>query len=283
MPTSLRSWLFTPATRPERFAKAASVAADVLIMDLEDAVAPVDKDRARSIALQTLTEPSDMPARVIRVNGLGTRAGLNDLTAILEAEAIPNLLLLPKVESPVQLQIIDRLLTEVGASTALVALVESARGVDAVHESLLATPRLRATMLGTADLAADYGCDSRAPNLLIARARLISAAARARVDAIDSPWFDLHDDAGFQRDVEQAVEMGFVGKAAIHPRQVPVINAAFAPTPEQVEHAHSILAVNAAGVGLLDGVMIDEAVARNARRVLAAAGISTSPEGARHG
>ncbi|PYE23119.1 (S)-citramalyl-CoA lyase [Paraburkholderia silvatlantica] len=283
MPTSLRSWLFTPATRPERFAKAASVAADILIMDLEDSVALADKDRARSIALRTLNTTSEGPARVIRVNALGTRTGLADLTAILQSEAIPDLLLLPKVESPVQLQIIDRLLTEAGAPTALVALIESARGVDASHESLSATPRLRAAMLGAADLAADYGCDGRAPNLLIARARLISAAARACVDAIDSPWFDLHDDAGFQRDVEQAVEMGFVGKAAIHPRQVATINSAFTPTAEQVEHARSVLAVNAAGVGLLDGAMIDEAVARKARRVLAAAGLSTSPEGARHG
>ncbi|WP_124084040.1 aldolase/citrate lyase family protein [Burkholderia gladioli] len=283
MPTRLRSWLFTPATRPERFAKAASVAADMLIMDLEDSVALADKDRARSIALQTLNAASDGPARVIRVNALGTRTGLADLTDILESEVPPDLLLLPKVESPVQLQIIDRLLTEAGASTALVALIESARGVDAAHESLSATPRLRAAMLGAADLAADYGCDARAPNLLIARARLISAAARAGIDAIDSPWFDLHDDAGFQRDVEQAVEMGFVGKAAIHPRQVAAINSAFTPTAKQIEYARSVLAVNAAGVGLLDGAMIDEAVARKARRVLAAADLSTSPEGAHHG
>lgn len=283
MPTSLKSWLFTPATRPERFAKAAAVAADLLIIDLEDAVAPSDKSRARSIALQIMSTPFDGPRRVIRINDLGTLAGLADLAALLESETAPDFLLLPKVESPVQLQIVDRLLTEAGATTALVALIESARGVDAAHESLTATPRLRVAMLGAADLAADYGCDGVAPNLVMARSKLISAAVRSSVEAIDSPSFDLHDDAGLQRDIDQAVAMGFSGKAAIHPRQVAAINRAFAPTPDQISHARSVLAINKAGVGQLDGTMVDEAVARKARRVLAAAGIPTFLQGEHHG
>jgi (S)-citramalyl-CoA lyase len=282
MPTSLKSWLFTPATRPERFAKAAAVAADMLIIDLEDAVASADKSRARSIALQTLCTPADGPRRVVRINALGTRTGLADLAALLESETAPDYLLLPKVESPVQLQIVDRLLTETGVTTALVALIESARGVDAAHESLAAMPRLRAAMLGAADLAADYGCDGAAHNLVVARAKLISAAVRSGVEAIDSPWFDLHDDAGLQRDIDMAVAMGFSGKAAIHPRQVTPINRAFAPTAEQIAHARSVLAVNEAGVGQLDGAMVDEAFARKARRVLTAAGIPTFPEGVNH-
>jgi (S)-citramalyl-CoA lyase len=276
MLTRLKSWLFTPATRPERFANAAVVSADTLIMDLEDAVAPADKASARATALRHLDSAPGEPARVLRINGIGTRHGLSDLTALLDAGRFPDAVLLPKVESPWDLEFVDRLLTQAGASTQLVALIESARGVDAVNESLAASKRVVAAMLGAADLAADYGCAGVAPNLVWARARLVSAAAQARIDAIDSPWFDLKDDTGFAADITQAVAMGFAGKAAIHPRQIPAINHAFTPSDADVAHARAVLAVNRAGVGQVDGAMVDEAVARKARRILAQANLPTT-------
>src|ERR1700758_1668150 len=111
LPPRLRSWLFTPATRPERLAKAASAGADVAILDLEDAVAPKDKAEARAIALDYLAgKPDDRLLHALRLNGLDTRAGISDLDAFLASKANPDFLVLPKTETSGHLQILDRLL-----------------------------------------------------------------------------------------------------------------------------------------------------------------------------
>jgi (S)-citramalyl-CoA lyase len=270
-----RSWLFTPATRPERFAKASVAGADVAILDLEDAVAPKDKAEARITALGYLAgSPADGTLRALRINGLDTRAGISDLDTFLGSKAAPDFLVLPKTETAGHLQILDRLLTAVGKGTRLVGLIESARGLAAVDAIATATPRVVGLMLGAADMAADIGAASAWEPLAFARGRLVAACALAGVTAIDAPYFDVHDGDGLRQEVTRAVALGFQAKAAIHPGQVGAINAALTPTPETVEKARAILAENAKGVGTVDGQMIDEAVARKARRVLAAAGVA---------
>ena len=128
-------------------------------------------------------------------------------------------------------------------------------------------------MLGAADVAADLGAATAWEPLAFARGRLIAACALAGLTPIDSPFFDLHDEAGLKHEVAASVALGFAAKAAIHPAQIGAINAALTPSAEAVERARAILAENAKGVGTVDGQMIDEAVARKARRTLAAAGI----------
>src|ERR1700730_12664426 len=153
-----RSWLFTPATRPDRFAKASAAGADVAILDLEDAVAPGDKVQARSIALEYLADdPADGARHALRINGLDTRAGIADLDALLGSTAAPDFLVLPKTETGGHLQILDRLLTAAGKGPRLIGLIESARGLAAVEAIAAATPRLAGLMLGAADMAADLG------------------------------------------------------------------------------------------------------------------------------
>lgn len=270
-----RSWLFTPATRPDRFAKAAVSGADVSILDLEDSVAPRDKDRARDTALGFLTARDAAGIRhALRINGLDTRAGLRDLNALFDSKAAPDFLVLPKTETAGHLQILDRLLTAVALPTKLVGIVESARGLAEVEAIAAATPRLTGLMLGAADMAADLGAATAWEPLVFARARLVAACSLAGVIAIDAPTFDVADADGLKQDVARAVALGFRAKAAIHPRQIGTINAALTPTPQAVEKARAILAENAKGVGTVDGQMIDEAVARNARRTLAAAGLA---------
>ena len=127
-------------------------------------------------------------------------------------------------------------------------------------------------MLGAADMAADLGIATAWPPLVAARSRLVLACALAGVTPIDTPFFDVHDMDGLTRETADAVAFGFPAKAAIHPGQVAPINQALTPTDEAVEHAKAVLAANTKGVGVVDGQMIDEAVARKARRVLAAAG-----------
>jgi (S)-citramalyl-CoA lyase len=274
LPTRVRSWLFTPATRPERFVKAAEAGADVLLIDLEDAVAPRDKSAARTTALDYLAGPRTGTLRGLRINGLDTRAGISDLDALLGSAASPDFLVLPKTETAGHLQILDRLLTAVGKATRLVGLIESAAGLAAAGAISTATPRLAALMLGAADMSADLGAATAWQPLAYARGRLIAACALGDVLAIDSPFFELHDEPGLKQEVTAAVALGFGAKAAIHPAQIGPINVALTPSAEAVENARAVIAVNAKGVGTVDGEMIDEAVARKARRTLAAAGIA---------
>jgi (S)-citramalyl-CoA lyase len=274
VPIRTRSWLFTPATRPERFAKAAEIGADVLLIDLEDAVAPRDKAAARTTALDYLAGLRAGTLRALRINGLDTRAGIADLDALLGSAASPDFLVLPKTETIGHLQILDRLLTAVGKATRLVGLIESARGLAALEAISTATPRLAGLMFGAADMSADLGAATAWQPLAYARSRLIGVCALSDILAIDSPFFELHDEAGLKQEVAAAVALGFSAKAAIHPAQIGPINAALAPSAEEVEKARAVIAVNAKGVGTVDGEMIDEAVARKARRTLAAAGIA---------
>jgi (S)-citramalyl-CoA lyase len=173
VPIRTRSWLFTPATRPERFAKAAETGADVLLVDLEDAVAPRDKAAARTTALDRLAGPRAGTLRALRINGLDTRAGIADLDALLGSAASPDFLVLPKTETAGHLQILDRLLTAVGKATRLVGLIESARGLAALEAISTATPRLAGLMFGAADMSADLGAATAWQPLAYARGRLI--------------------------------------------------------------------------------------------------------------
>jgi (S)-citramalyl-CoA lyase len=273
-PIRTRSWLFTPATRLERFAKASQAGADVAILDLEDAVASGDKVRARATALDYLAENSpDRALHALRINGLDRRAGISDMEALLGSSAVPDFLVLPKTETIGHLQILDRLLSSAGKGTRLIGLIESARGLAAVDAIAAATPRLVGLMFGAADMAADLAAATAWEPLLVARSRLVAACALGGVLAIDAPFFNMHDEAGLKQEVAAAVALGFGAKAAIHPAQIGAINAALTPTVGAIEKARSILAENAKGVGTIDGQMIDEAIARKARRILSAAGL----------
>lgn len=270
-----RSWLFTPGTRPDRFAKAAACGADLLIIDIEDAVAPDDKPASRAAALDWLkaSPPADHGiARALRINGLDTQAGIDDLRDLLGHDAAPDHLVLPKTESEGHILILDRLLTAAGKPSRIVALVESVRGIDSVGRIAHASPRLAGLMLGAADLAADLGCAAALEPLSVARSQIVAACARAGIAAIDSPFFDISDAEGCEAEAARAARHGFTAKAAIHPRQIAPINAALTPTDAEVAKARAILEENAKGVGIVDGRMIDEAVARKARRTLAAIG-----------
>jgi (S)-citramalyl-CoA lyase len=273
-PIRTRSWLFTPATRQERFANASRVGADVAILDLEDAVAPGDKVRARTTALNYLAENHrDRGLHALRINGLDTRPGISDLEVLLASDAIPDFLVLPKTETIGHLQILDRLLTSAGKGTGLIGLIESARGLAAVEAIATATPRLHGLMFGAADMAADLGTATAWEPLSWARSRLAAACALGGVLAIDAPFFNMQDEAGLKQEVAAAVALGFGAKVAIHPAHIGAINVALTPTAGDIEKARSILAENAKGVGTIDGQMIDEAIARKARRTLAAAGL----------
>lgn len=271
-PARLRSWLFVPATRPERFAKAARSGADALIIDLEDAVAPQDKAAARGTVVNQWPTMEGEVKVALRINPLDTCFGLEDLVALLQSAIQPDFIVLPKCDSAEHLRLLDRLLTSAGKIARLVALVESAAGVAAVESIAVATPRLAAAMLGAADLGSDLGAAVAWEPLLHARGRLIAACALGGILPIDAPFFEIKDEDGLGEETGRAVAMGFAAKAAIHPCQIPAINAALTPDAGAVDEARLILAEAAKGIGVVNGKMVDEAMARRARRILMMAG-----------
>jgi (S)-citramalyl-CoA lyase len=273
---SLKSWLFTPATKSDRFARAAEVHADALIIDLEDAVAPPAKKDARATALHYLAEiPADHLPCALRINSPETKFGLDDLQDLLNSPAEPDYVVLPKCNSSALIGLVENLLREVKKSTQIIGLIESAKAVEALEKIADGDVKPAALVFGAADMAADLGAQTAWEPLLYVRSRIVQVAARAGIAALDSPYFDIRDTEGLKQETKASASLGFHGKCAIHPAQVAAINEVLTPTEQQVAKAREILVVNRQGVGSVDGQMIDEAVARKARLVLERAGVTT--------
>ncbi|AOJ71160.1 citrate lyase subunit beta [Burkholderia sp. MSMB2042] len=280
MPASLsrpysrpRSWLFTPATRPDRFAKARECGAHVLIVDLEDSVSAADKQRARDHARAWLAgEPAEArPASAVRINAPDSVAGHADIGMLIDAPRLPDFIVVPKVESPERITRLDALLRDAGRAPRFVATIESAAGVEQAGAIARASASIEALMFGAADYASDVAAQPDALALQIARVRIAAACAPCGVAALDAPCFALRDAAALDADLAFAVHNGFRGKAAIHPFHVAPINAAFTPSPQRIAWARRVIGVALQGAAAVDGRMVDEAIAREARDVLAAA------------
>jgi (S)-citramalyl-CoA lyase len=274
---SLKSWLFTPATKADRFGRAAGVHADALILDLEDAVALLDKQKARTAALQYLEQPAQggLPC-ALRINAPVTRTGIEDLHSLLESSAAPDYIILPKCDSPAFIRMVRTLLDQAAKVTEIIALIESAKAVEALPDIVGSEVRPVALMFGAADMAADLGAKRGWEPLLFVRSRIVQVAASAGIVAVDSPFFDIADLEGLKKETTAARDLGFHGKTAIHPKQISVINDVFVPSDEEVANARQILAVNQQGVGSVDHQMVDEAIARKARLTLERAAIAAA-------
>jgi (S)-citramalyl-CoA lyase len=265
------SWLFTPATRLDRVAKARASGVDVVIIDLEDSVAPSAKWAARSNVRALLDGESaaTLSALAVRINTPRSRAGHDDIGMLLEAGHTPRFIVIPKVESPELVVHVDAVFRDAGKAVALVPLIESVAGLAQVAAIARASKSIAAMMFG----AADYGSDSAAQPtsfaLEMARVHLAGACAARGLRAIDAPCFALHDAGALQAELSFAVQNGFRGKAAVHPSQVAHINKAFTPTIEKIEWARRVIEAVEQGVAVVDGKMVDEAFIRQAREVLA--------------
>lgn len=271
--SALRCLLFVPGDRAERFAKAEASGADAAIFDLEDAVAPERKAAAREAVLVHLRGAAAAPAlRIVRINPPATPHGLRDLLALIDARIAPPVVMLPKVEDAGTVRLAADALAAAGLAPALVALIESARGLEAAPA--IAASGAAGLAFGGVDLAADLGAALAWDSLAYARGRVVAAAAAAGLPAFDVPHLDIADEAGLLADCAAARRFGFAGKIAIHPRQVAPILKAFAPTQEEIARAGRILAASAAaqgGVAVVDGKMIDAPVVKAAERVMALA------------
>lgn len=290
-PSRRRSCLSVPASSPRMLNKAAAIAADELVFDLEDAVARPAKDEAREAALARLADWSGASVAV-RVNAPRTPWCHLDLAALGAAPGPQQLsVVLPKVESAGDVEFAEHLLAGAEAGGAgrerplgLQALIETAAGLAAVEEIAAAGEgRLEALILGYADLAASlgrsrgYASDPKA--WLAVQDRLLTAARANGLQAIDGPFLAVAPDEPFLAAARHARDLGFDGKWAIHPSQVAALTEVFTPDDEEVEHARAVLAAleraeleGGAGAVALDGEMLDAALAASARRLLARAG-----------
>lgn len=268
----LRSLLFTPADRPDRFGKAAQAGADGAILDLEDGVGLSAKDMARREALAFFAARPPAPDRFIwavRLNHVTTPDGLKDLLAFRDAAARPALILLPKVESAMEVAIAASHLGTGAEPTTFMPLIESARGLSAA-EAITGHPAVGAIAFGGADLANDLGAAMAWEPLSFARSRVVQAAACAAIPAVDVPFLDIHDMEGLRHETEAAKTLGYRCKLAIHPGQIATINSVFTPAPSDVARAQRILAAFEAAKGgacQLDGKMVDAPVVKSARRI----------------
>jgi len=273
---AIRSILFCPANKPERFEKAALAGADAIAIDLEDAIGLTGKDQARVELMAYLAQNGRVPgpcdfATMVRLNSVLTRAGWLDLHAVLENASTPHALMLPKVESPFEIHLLAQQLRLIGRPTALIAFIETARGLQMIDEIAQADPMLKALAFGGADLAADLGCEMSFEPLLNARHSVVRAAAARGLKTFDVPYIQLDDDRGLQPECERVRALGFSGKLAIHPKHVGTINAVFTPTAAQVEKSRRVMAAFELANGSVcevDGKMIDQPLVRMAQQVL---------------
>ena len=283
LPTPPRCLLFLPATRPDRYEKALASGADAVCLDLEDAVASDDKERARREALSLLGAPPPRPgATIVRVNDPASPTGRMDVGAICAVRAFPDAIMLPKVKSPKDVTEVEVALEAAGLKIPLVPIIETARGLAEVERIAICSRSLYAVMLGGVDLSTEIGSMMGWDELLYARSRVVHAAALGGIGAIDTPMLDVSRPEALEQEALAARRLGFVGKAAIHPRQVPVIQEQFSPTEDEITAAKRIVRAFEAeegGVFLLDGAMVDRPVVEAARRTLARGGRAEGKNG----
>lgn len=272
----LRSYLYVPASDPRRVEKALASEADAVVLDLEDAVAPNRKDEAREGAGRLLEAAPPKPV-FVRVNAPGSPHFGEDLRAVLG----PNLfgIRLPKVEDPEGVRGVGERLEEAECGATIQCLIESALGLEMAFEIARSHGRVTNVSPGEADLSADLGVRGEA-GLAYARSRLVAASRAAGLPGpVQSVYTDVRDLEGLRRSTRKGKDLGFLGRSAIHPAQLPVINEVFTPTEEEIAGAEDLLerleesAGGGAGAFVLeDGRFVDRAVVEAARSTLALAG-----------
>ncbi len=280
-----RSMLFLPGNNPNMLINGNCLGADAIIFDLEDAVSPSEKDAARILVRNTMKYMDFFKCEtVVRINSVDTDFWKDDLDELIPCK--PNLILLPKTSLPDDVLIVDEYISCVEESSGmkkgtvgLVALIETALGVENAYSIATACHRVRALFLGAEDLTADLRCKrtKEGREIEAARTRLIITSQTAGIEVYDTPFTDVNDDIGIESDAQLALSLGFSGKAAISPRHVEVINRVFSPTMEEIEYAYEVMdAIKLAkeqgkGAIALRGKMIDAPIVARAEMTISMA------------
>ena len=277
-----RSMLFLPGNNPNMLINASCLGADAVIFDLEDAVAPAEKDAARILVRNSLRymELGGCEA-IVRINSVDTDFWRADLDFIIPEK--PSMLLVPKASSPCDILAVDEYVGTLekkfglaDGSVGIIALIETALGVENAYAIASCCERVKALFLGAEDLTADLRCarTKGGREIEYARTRLVVAARAAGKDVYDTPFTDVNDDEGIVADAELAKALGFSGKASISPRHVDVINSVFSPTEKEINYAYEVLDAIALakrqgkGAISLYGKMIDAPIVNRAMQTI---------------
>ena len=277
-----RSMLFLPGNTPNLILNGDSLGADAIILDLEDAVAPDQKDAARVLvrnALKTLEFRGI--EKIIRINSLDTPYWKKDLDEMMPCR--PELIMTPKTSCAEDVLQFDSYMSEAEErlgmeknSVRLMPLIETALGIENAYEITSASDRVVAIFLGAEDLSADLRCErtKEGKEIFYARGRIVMAARAAGKDAYDTPFTDVNDDEGIRADAALAKALGFTGKASISPRHLDAINEAFSPSEKEIDYAYEVIkAIRLAkeqgrGAVALRGKMIDKPIVMRAEQTI---------------
>jgi citrate lyase subunit beta/citryl-CoA lyase len=277
-----RSMMFVPGNNPGMLQNAGIYGADTIILDCEDAVAITEKDSARNLVFQAMSEMNYGTEVAVRINHISTPFGWDDLKRILPAK--PDLIRLPMAQGPDEIRQIDEFISEAeqkhkfpAGSIKMMAAVETPKGLRLAYEIASASPRMVALAIGAEDFIANLKTtrSKLGRELLAARGQLVLAAREAGIQCIDTVFSDINDEEGFKNELELIKEMGFDGKSVVNPRQVSVVHDFFAPTAKEIDHAQRVLAAyqealeKKSGVISLNGKMIDLPIVARAERTLA--------------
>lgn len=280
-----RSMLFLPGNTPNIIVNGDALGADNVILDLEDAVSPDQKDAARILVRNAIKAIGfDNVELTVRINSLDTPYWKDDLEEIVPLS--PDLIMPTKVNSAQDVLTLDAAIAGIEKKSGLdvgtvklIPLIETAQGLENAASIAAACPRVAAIFLGAEDLTADLRCPrtKEGTEIFYARSRMVSAARAAGVDVYDTPFTDVNDDEGIVRDAQFARSMGFTGKACISPRHVRAVNEAFSPTQKEIDYAYEVLeAIRQAkeqgrGAISLHGKMIDKPIVLRAEQTIAMA------------
>ncbi len=277
-----RTMLYVPGNNPGMIRDAHIYGSDAIMFDLEDSVSLNEKDAARFLVYNALkTVDYGRAETVVRINGLNTPFGREDLEAIVRVQ--PDVVRLPKTERAEDIQEVDRLLSQIEdtigmepGTIQLIAAVESALGVINAYPIAAASPRLVGIAIGAEDFVTDLKTTRSLDGieLLTARSQILFAARAAGIDALDTVFSDVNDEEGFTNEVKLIKQLGFDGKSIINPRQIEIIHNIFMPTQEEINQSVRIIEAiqeaerKGSGVISLDGKMIDKPIVERARRTL---------------
>ena len=277
-----RSMLFLPGNTPNIIQNAEILGADAVILDLEDAVAPTEKDSARILVRNAMRYMGFGKCEVIvRINSIDTDFWRKDLDAIIPQK--PGLIMPPKTATAQDVQTVDAYITELEAklgmepnTVGLIPLIETALGVENAFQIASASKRVKAIFLGGEDLTADLHCKrtKEGNEINYARTRMVCAARAAGVEVYDTPFTDVNDDEGIYTDAEYARSLGFTGKSAISPRHVKAINEVFSPSMKDIDYAYEVMEAirigkeQGKGAVALRGKMIDAPIVARAQQTI---------------
>ncbi|TMA94729.1 MAG: CoA ester lyase [Deltaproteobacteria bacterium] len=281
----IRSWLFVPGHRQRMIDKAFGLNADAMMLDIEDGVAPNEKDAARKNIAESLgrEKAPGSPARYVRINAIGHARMDADLEAVIR----PGLegLVCPKVDTPEEVRQIDAILNDQEpknnlkkGSVKLLIAIESPRGLLNAPAIAASSTRVAGLLFGAEDFGREIGLptvrEGEARDLIYARSSMVIAAACSHVQAVDGVWVDLNDSQGLLGFAKQSRQLGFSGMSCIHPSQVDAINTTFSPTAEEIDYCQKVLQAfeeaNARGDGSIafGGQLIDRPIVERARRTI---------------